>query len=111
MAREKPEFIGRDVLITEAARHPARRLRTLTIGDGEPLSLYGGESVRRRGEVVGRLRSCGYGYTVGRMIALATLPAGLDVGDVVDVELFGNTVPARVENDALYDPEGARTGG
>ena len=75
------------------------------------LSLYGGEAVRRRGEVVGRLRSCGYGYTVGRMIALATLPTGLDVGDVVDVELFGDTVPAHVENDALYDPEGARTSG
>ena len=111
VALDKPDFIGRGALATDAARHPERRLRTLTIGDGEPLALYGGEAVRSGTDVIGRLTSCAYGYTVGRMVALAKLPAALQTGAGVEVELFGDVVPARVEPDALYDPQGDRTRG
>jgi len=45
------------------------------------------------------------------MVALAKLPAALDAGARVTVELFGDVVPARVEPDALYDPQGERTRG
>ena len=45
------------------------------------------------------------------MVALAKLPAALETGAGVDVELFGDVVPARVEPDALYDPQGERTRG
>ena len=61
--------------------------------------------------MIGRLTSCAYGYTVGRMVALAKLPAALETGAAVAVELFGDLVPARVEPDALYDPQGERTRG
>jgi glycine cleavage system aminomethyltransferase T/glycine/D-amino acid oxidase-like deaminating enzyme len=111
VALGKPDFIGRAALATEAAQHPERRLRTLTIGGGEPLTLYGGEAVRAGAEVIGRLTSCAYGYTVGQMVALAKLPAALDIGAHVDVEWFGDLVPARVEPDALYDPQGERSRG
>jgi glycine cleavage system aminomethyltransferase T/glycine/D-amino acid oxidase-like deaminating enzyme len=111
VALDKPDFIGREALATDAAQHPERRLRTLTIGASEPLTLYGGEAVRRETEVIGRLTSCAYGYTVGRMVALARLPAALGTGTAVEVELFGDVVSARVEPDALYDPQGERTRG
>ncbi len=111
VALGKPDFIGRAALASRAAQHPERRLRTLTIGDGEPLTLYGGEAVRAGTDVIGRLTSCAYGYTVGRMVALAKLPAALETGAAVAVELFGDLVPARVEPDALYDPQGERTRG
>ena len=111
VALGKPDFIGRAALATDAAQQPERRLRTLTIGDGEPLTLYGGEAVRAGTDVIGRLTSCAYGYTVGRMVALAKLPAALETGAAVAVELFGDLVPARVEPDALYDPQGERTRG
>ena len=111
VALGKPDFIGRAALATDAAQRPERRLRTLTIGDGEPLTLYGGEAVRAGTDVIGRLTSCAYGYTVGRMVALAKLPAALETGAAVAVELFGDLVPARVEPDALYDPQGERTRG
>ncbi len=111
VALGKPDFIGRAALATDAAQRPERRLRTLTIGGGEPLTLYGGEAVRAGTEVIGRLTSCAYGYTVGQMVALAKLPAGLETGAGVEVEWFGDLVPARVEPDALYDPQGERTRG
>jgi glycerol kinase len=56
----------------------------------------------------GRVRSAAYGFTVERNVALAMLPAALDEGDEVEVDVLGERVPARVAADALYDPGGGR---
>lgn len=61
------------------------------------------------GKVLGRVRSCGYGYTVKRNICYACLPLHLaQEGTKLEVEVFGERVPAQVVQDALYDPKGAR---
>jgi 4-methylaminobutanoate oxidase (formaldehyde-forming) len=104
----KGDFIGSDALRRVKAEGAARRLTTVTM---DPAStIYGGEAVWKDGRVLGRLRSGGYGYTVGRNIGLVYLP--LDVAQAVDttleVEVFGERVPARVAPDVLYDPQGAR---
>jgi glycine cleavage system aminomethyltransferase T/glycine/D-amino acid oxidase-like deaminating enzyme len=112
VALRKGEFNGRDALSEPGAADPPRRLRTLTIGSGdEYVTVYGGEAVRHDGDVVGRLRSCGYGYTVRRNIALATLPAELERGTELTVDVFGDSAPAWVVRDVLYDPEGERIRG
>jgi glycine cleavage system aminomethyltransferase T len=85
-----------------------RRLRTLTVGDEDYLTIYGGEAVRRDGVVIGRIRSCGYGHTVRRNIALASIPAELGEGAELTVDVFERHVSAEVVRDVLYDPEGAR---
>jgi glycine cleavage system aminomethyltransferase T/glycine/D-amino acid oxidase-like deaminating enzyme len=111
VALDKPDFNGRAALEPPAAATPARRLRTLTVGDERYLTIYGGEAVRRDGALVGRVRSCGYGYTVRANIALASIPAELERGARLTVDVFGEHVPAVVERDALYDPAGERTRG
>jgi dimethylglycine dehydrogenase len=59
--------------------------------------------------VLGRLRSGGYGYTVGKNIGLAYLPAALAVeGTTLEVDVFGEHMPAVVAPDVLYDPKGER---
>jgi glycine cleavage system aminomethyltransferase T/glycine/D-amino acid oxidase-like deaminating enzyme len=108
---DKGEFNGRAALEKPGASDPARRLRTLTAGGEEHLAIYGGEAVRHDGSVVGRVRSCSYGYTVRRTIALATLPAELTPSTELSIDMFGERVPARLERDVLYDPEGARIRG
>jgi 4-methylaminobutanoate oxidase (formaldehyde-forming) len=108
VALDKGEFIGRAALSEPGAREPARRLRTLTVGDEQYVTAYSGEAVRLEGRVVGRVRSFGYGYTVRRNIALATLPAELEEGAELTVDVLGDSVPARIERDVLYDPEGER---
>jgi len=86
------------------------RLRTLLVGGEDYLTLYGGEAVHDpRGEVIGRVRSAAYGFTVRRNIALAKLPAGLEEGAAVHVDVLGELVPGVVARDVLYDPEHART--
>jgi glycine cleavage system aminomethyltransferase T/glycine/D-amino acid oxidase-like deaminating enzyme len=92
----------------ELDRSPAQRLRTLVIGGADYLTVYGGEAVQADGEVIGRVRSAGYGFTVRRNVALAKLPAELEEGAEVHVDVLGDLVGARVAPDALYDPSGER---
>jgi glycine cleavage system aminomethyltransferase T len=80
-------------------------LRTLLVGDHEYLTVYGGEAVYAGGSIVGRLRSCAYGFTVRRNIAYSYLPVGLGPGARVEVDVFGRRVPAEVGRDALLKRE------
>jgi 4-methylaminobutanoate oxidase (formaldehyde-forming) len=108
---KKGDFIGRDALVRLKEAGPTRRLCTVTLDPathGEAVTLYGGEAVWAGGRVVGRLRSGGYGYTVGLEIGLVYLPLELTPGTALEVELFGTRYPAAVAPDVLYDPEGAR---
>jgi len=77
-------------------RKPSTRLRTLLVGGEEYLTVYGGEAVHRDDEVIGRVRSAAYGFTVRRNVALAKLPAELAEGDQVEVDVLGELVPAVV---------------
>ena len=54
------------------------------------------------------MRSAAYGFTVGRNVALAKLPAALEEGAEVEVDVLGELVPAIVAPDVLYDPENER---
>jgi glycine cleavage system aminomethyltransferase T len=70
--------------------------------------VYGGEAIHADGAVVGRVRSAGYGFTVGRNVALGYVPAELGEGAEVGIEVFGQVLPAEIAADVLYDPENAR---
>jgi glycine cleavage system aminomethyltransferase T len=107
VALDKGEFNGRRALVA-AGNRPARRLRTLLVGGEEYLPVYGGEAVRAEGEVVGRLRSAGYGFTVAGNIGLAYLPAEGEPGAKVEVEVLGKPVGAVVAEDTLVDPANDR---
>ena len=91
-------------------RTPGSRLRTLTVGSEEYVSIYGGEAVLSGGRVVGRLRSCGYGFTVKKNLAYSYLPVELKPDANVEVEVFGKLVPATVVADSVLsrDAAGAR---
>jgi 4-methylaminobutanoate oxidase (formaldehyde-forming) len=90
------------------AREPSLRLRTLLVGGPEYLTVYGGEAVHVAGNVVGRVRSAAYGFTVERNVALALIPAALSEGTKVRVDVMGELVPAVVAPDSLYDPANLR---
>jgi 4-methylaminobutanoate oxidase (formaldehyde-forming) len=71
--------------------------------------IYGNEPVHAGGEVVGRVRSGGFGYTLGSNIALAYLPIEhARPGTQVAVEMFGVQVPAQVQKEPLFDPKNER---
>ncbi len=86
---------------THVSREVSRRLRTLEVGSEDYVPIYGGEAVLHEGKVIGRLRSCGYGFTARRNLAYSYLPIDLGPGSIVGVEVFGQLVPAAVTTDAV----------
>jgi 4-methylaminobutanoate oxidase (formaldehyde-forming) len=103
--RSDKSFLGSDALA--AAGEPERRLRCVVLEDPRSVAL-GNEPVRVDGEVRGRVTSGGYGYTVGRSIAYAYLPAGVCPGAAVEIDIFGEWEPGTVADEPLFDPAGER---
>ena len=108
VSKSKTNFNGAAALAQARETGPRHRLRTLLVGGGEYQRLYGGEAVRLGGEVAGRVRTCAHAFTVGRTVALATLPPELEEGARVTVEVLGEPVEAQVAPDVLYDPQNLR---
>ena len=103
---DKGDFIGRTALL--AAGEPTRRLACLVLDDRRSVAL-GSEPVRIGGEILGRVTSGGYGYTVDRSIAYAYLPASSSAPATrVEVEIFGEWIPGTVAEEPLFDPQGER---
>ena len=98
---DKGEFNGREALARAKAEGIKRRLRTLLVGGAEYVTLYGGEAVHAADRVVGRVRSCAYGFVAHANIAYSYLPVEMAVGAEVEVDVFGERVPARVTNDSV----------
>ena len=59
---------------------------------------------------MGETTSCGYGYRVGALIALAMVQSDLaTAGTELEVEIFGKRVRAVVQEDQpLWDPQNQR---
>jgi glycine cleavage system aminomethyltransferase T/glycine/D-amino acid oxidase-like deaminating enzyme len=100
-------FVGRDALAGVDATTATRRLTCLTVDDPSQVVL-GHEPVLVDGVPSGHVTSAAFGHTVGRPIAYAWLPAGLEVGRPVDIRYFDRDVRAQVAAEPLVDPEMAR---
>jgi 4-methylaminobutanoate oxidase (formaldehyde-forming) len=105
---EKGDFIGREAMLALREKPASARLACLVLDDPRSVAL-GSEPVRVAGEVVGRVTSGGFGYTVGRSIAYAYVPAAAAVpGTAVEVEIFGTWAGGQVAAEPLFDPESKR---
>ncbi|WP_033340328.1 GcvT family protein [Catenuloplanes japonicus] len=99
------DYVGADALA--GRENPARRLTCLLI-DGDQV-VMGKEPVFAGGAPVGYVTSAAWGYTIGRSIAYAWLPASVSVpGTAVEIGYFGAKVPATVAVEPLFDPKGSR---
>jgi glycine cleavage system aminomethyltransferase T/glycine/D-amino acid oxidase-like deaminating enzyme len=111
--KKEGDFLGAGSLgigAPDAVVQARRRLRCLVLGDPRSVAL-GNEPVRIDGEIAGRVTSGGYGYTVGRSIAYAYLPAEVPLGARVELDIFGSWTAGEVAGDPLFDPKGERIRG
>ncbi|MBP2703055.1 FAD-dependent oxidoreductase [Microbispora sp. RL4-1S] len=99
----KGDFVGRAALLERRA-DVRRRLTCLTV-DGPEAVVMGKEPVYDGDRCVGYVTSAAYGYTVGRGIAYAWLPAALAApGRTVHIGYFDRRIPAVVTAEPLVDP-------
>jgi dimethylglycine dehydrogenase len=101
-------FIGQAALRAEAAAGPKERFVPLIVdatdADAAPVSI-----VFHRDTVVGLVTSGGYGYRIGRSIALAYVRADLALpGTELEIEILGTRQRAFVGTEPLYDPDNLR---
>ncbi|MGH3044834.1 MAG: aminomethyltransferase family protein, partial [Gaiellaceae bacterium] len=105
---DKGDFLGRDALVAAQEAQVERKLACLVLDDPRSVAL-GSEPVRMDGEILGRVTSGGYGYSVERSIAYAYVPAdSAEAERAVEVEIFGDWVPGRIADEPLWDPAGQR---
>ncbi|MEU6576514.1 FAD-dependent oxidoreductase [Streptomyces sp. NPDC046805] len=98
-------FVGQEAL--RDLPEPVRRLTPLLL-DGPAAVVLGKEPVLVDGAPAGYVTSASYGYTLGRCIAYAWLPARLAVGTGVHIAYFGEKIPATVAEEPLFDPKMTR---
>ncbi|MDQ1734810.1 MAG: dimethylglycine oxidase [Pseudonocardiales bacterium] len=100
---DKGDFLGRDALL-ERKEKILRKLSCLTLRDDTRV-VMGQEPVFAGSRCVGYVTSAAYGYTIGRAIAYAWLPASeSEVGTEVEIEYFGERLAALVTAEPVVDP-------
>ena len=100
---DKGEFVGREALEARSQAAMGPRLTCLTLDDREAV-VMGKEPVFADGVPAGYVTSAAFGYSVGRSIAYAWLPAEVaQPGSQVEVEYFGERLPAVVAAEPLFD--------
>jgi glycine cleavage system aminomethyltransferase T/glycine/D-amino acid oxidase-like deaminating enzyme len=109
---QKESFLGREATVDR--RSDVRRKLSCLLLEADPASstdpvVLGKEPVFDGDACVGYVTSAAYGYTVGRSIAYAWLPAELSVpGQQVQIGYFDQRLRATVAAEPLFDPTMAR---
>jgi 4-methylaminobutanoate oxidase (formaldehyde-forming) len=106
---DKGDFIGKEALLEKKNNGFTTKLCTLVLDGEEFTQIYGGEAIYHDGQVITRVRSGSYGYTLKKNILYAYLPLELSkAGSRVEVELLEGKYMAEVTATVLYDPKGEK---
>jgi dimethylglycine dehydrogenase len=105
----KGQFIGRDGLVDWQQRGFANRFVTMEVHDIANADARGSEPVYRDGQLVGRCTSGGYGWRLGKSLALAMVRPELgDIGSQFEIAILGKRHRATVIPESPFDPDNAR---
>ena len=105
----KGEFKGRAGLTAWRARGFANRFVTLEVHDVGDADALGNNPIRRAGKLVGRATSGGFGFRLGRSLALAMVaPEAAAPGTEFAIDILGESHRATVIEESPFDPENQR---
>jgi dimethylglycine dehydrogenase len=106
------DFVGRDGLLAWQRRGFKNQLVTLEVHGVTDADARGSEPVHRGAELVGRCTSGGFGWRVGKSLALAMVPPALAVtGTELDVAILGKRHRATVIPESPFDAKNERLRG
>lgn len=105
----KGDFLGRDALVRSRAEGDRWKFVTLEVQDVGDADARGSEPIWRDGTLVGRATSGGYGWRLGKSLALAMVdPEYGGEGTELDIQILGARRRAVVLPESPYDPDNAR---
>jgi dimethylglycine dehydrogenase len=108
----KGDFIGRDALVAWQQRGFVNQFVTLEVDGITDADAIGNEPLFQDGEMVGRATAGGYGWRVGKSLALGFVTPELAAeGTELEIDVLGEQKPARVIAESPYDPENEKLRG
>lgn len=103
---KKPGFFGKDALVAWRESGAANTLVTMEVHGVTDADARGSEAIYKDGEIVGRVTSGGYGWRVGKSLALAMIRPDLAVENAeFEIAILGKRHKATLIPDSPYDPE------
>ena len=107
------DFIGKDAILAVRAAGLTKRLLQFRLDDPDAL-IFGKEPILRDGDIVGRLTSASYGWSLGGPVGMGYVkrPEGMPIrilatGDH-EIMVAGRKVPATASLRPFYDPANRR---
>jgi len=106
------DFIGRDALMAWEERGRNWRFVTLEVHGVEEADARGSEAIYHNGTLVGRATSGGYGWRLGKSLALAMVkPEFSQLGNALEIRILGRMHKVTVIEESPFDPENQRLRG
>ena len=103
------EFLGREALLDWQKRGFRNRLVTMEVYGITDADARGSEPVYRGRELVGRCTSGGYGWRIGKSLALAMVPPELAaLGTELEISILGDRRKVTVIPESPFDPKNER---
>ncbi len=103
---DKGDFIGRDALVALREKGPKWSYVTLEVRDVTDADARGSEPIHKDGRLVGRATHGGFGWRVGKSLALAMVRPDLAAeGTELEITILGRKHRATVVPESPYDPD------
>jgi dimethylglycine dehydrogenase len=105
----KGQFIGRDALVDWQQRGFSNHFVTMEVHGVTDADARGSEPILKNGKIVGRCTSGGFGWRLGKSLALGMVkPELAEVGRELDIRIFGKDHRAVIVPESPFDPENLR---
>ena len=106
---DKEAFIGRDAVLKAQASDPNWRFVTMEVHDIKGADARGSEPLYKDGEMIGRATSGGYGWRLGKSLALAMVrPEFGDIDTELEISILGQRHKATVIPEVPFDSTNER---
>jgi dimethylglycine dehydrogenase len=104
----KPQFIGKQALLTQLEHDPRKLFVSMTVDCGVG-PAHAGDPIFAGEQQVGSITSGGYGFRTQKNIAYAFVdPDQAEISTSLAIGILGERYPATVVEPVLYDPENER---
>src|SRR5262245_57679891 len=102
----KGEFIGRDALVRLREKGPKWSFVTMEVHGVTDADARGSEAIYKDGALVGRATHGGYGFRIGKSLALAMVkPEFSALGTELEIKILGKLHKATVMGESPFDPD------
>ena len=105
----KGQFLGRDALVAWQQKGFSNRFVTMEVHGVTDADARGSEPILKDGEMIGRVTSGGYGWRLGKSLALGMVRPDLgELGTELEISILGKPHKVTVIEESPFDPQNER---